>query len=135
MNRKILATFAILTFLTIAILSRTGVDANKSRRRFRWYNRRMIRHTRRPTNSISGISQGKVDSVKSAQKNEDDTEQQGFDTPEQAEEYWESLYQDGKMHSHYSVISLVLYKIERFSNDDARLRQRHTHKVENAVAL
>ena len=26
-------------------------------------------------------------------------------------------------------------RIERFSNDDARLRQRRAHKVDNAVAL
>ena len=43
---------------------------------------------------------------------------------------------DPSVKSGRSVVQFVVYvNLERFNNDDARLRQRRAHKVDNAVAL
>lgn len=92
MERKALAVFGILILIAVAVLLS---DANKRRwKRPSWYNRRFTR--RNPTKAMPGGSSGvQITPVRPAQ-NDNPNEQQDFDSPEDAQEYWRVIYENGK---------------------------------------
>ncbi|KAJ7376101.1 hypothetical protein OS493_036864 [Desmophyllum pertusum] len=95
MDRKMLVVFGIVTLLTLAVLLTHG---QKTRRgKYRWVSRRMIRQ--RPTKSMTASSShAQIQPVGSAaQNNQNDSGsgQQDFKSPEDAQEYWKNMYENG----------------------------------------
>jgi len=92
MERKALAVFGILILITVAVLL---TDAQKRRsKRPPWYARRFTR--RKPTKAMPGGSSGvQINPVRPAQ-NDNPNEQQDFDSPEDAQEYWRVIYENGR---------------------------------------
>lgn len=92
MERKALAVFGILILIAVAVLL---TDAQKRRwKRPPWYTRRFTR--RNPTKAVPGGSSGvQITPVRPAQ-NDNSNEQQDFDSPEDAQEYWRVIYENGK---------------------------------------
>lgn len=104
MERKALAVFGIIILLTVAVLL---TDGQKPRQNRPWYTRRFTRQ-RRPTKAMpGGSSRVQINPVRPAQNNPN--EQQDFDNPEDAQEYWRIIYENGKC-SQTWFPSLTLHK-------------------------
>ncbi|KAL9966148.1 hypothetical protein ACROYT_G024174 [Oculina patagonica] len=87
MDRRVLVVFGIVILFTITVLL---TDGQKTRRKSPW-SRRFIRQ--RPTKAMSGGSQAQINPAQSAQNSQQ--QQQDFDSPEDAEDYWRIIYENG----------------------------------------
>ena len=90
MDRKVLISFGIVILFTIAVLL---TDGQKPRRRNPW-SRRFIRH--RPTKAMPGSGRVQINPAQQVQNGQNQPQQQDFDSPEDAQEYWSIIYENGK---------------------------------------
>lgn len=93
MERKAFAVFGILILLTVAVFL-TG--AQKRRWKTTWYGRRFARRTRNPTKAMPGGSSGVQIMPVGPAQDDSPNEQQDFDSPEDAQEYWRVIYENGE---------------------------------------
>ena len=94
MNRNILFAFGILALLIVAVLL---TDSKNTGRRFgrKWNTRRFMR--KRPTRPASGNIPVPVNPE--APQNKPQNEIQDFSSPEEVDEYWGDIYENGKSSS------------------------------------
>lgn len=90
MDRKVSVVFGVVVLLTIAVLL---TDGQRTRRKSPWHTRRFIRQ--RPTKAMPGNSRAQINPGASSPQDSQD-QQQDFDSPEDAEEYWRIIYENGE---------------------------------------